>query len=280
MYRRDVSGFLAWASVEHGAQHLGDLKRTLVTAWRLHLQTETSERTGAPLSASTQMSHLAALRFFFSWQVKTGRLLLDPTLHLEYPRLPRPLPRALKVAEVERLIRSLPKTLLGLRDRALLELLWGTGMRRGEVVRLQLTDVDFEERTILIREGKGGKDRVVPLGRKAKAVLLEYIEARPRLLRGSDPGAVFLGRHGQRLGVNHLSDHLRTLGKRIAVKLAPHRLRHSCATHLLRGRADIRHIQRLLGHTSLQTTERYTKVEVADLRRVIARCHPREKAGE
>lgn len=276
-YRRAVWGLLGWASDEHGAVSLAEITRDMVTAFRLRLQSEPS-KTGNPYSLLTQIGSLAALRFFFSWLVKTGRLLVDPTRHLSYPRAPRYLPRSLKVAEIGRLIRSLPKDTLGLRDRAMVELLYGTGMRRGELAKLDLSDIDFDQRQVFVRQGKGRKDRVVPLGRKAKEALLDYLErSRPRLVRGVDRGAAFLGREGRRLNRNSVTDRVHELGARIRLKLAPHLLRHSCATHLLKGRADIRHIQRLLGHESLQTTERYTKVDMADLRAVIDRCHPREK---
>ncbi len=279
-YRSAVWTFLLWASEEHGVLRIGEITREMTTAYRLRLQSEPSSK-GTPYAVMTQVGCLAALRFFFGWLVKTGRLLVDPTRHLCYPRLPRQLPRSLKVSEITRLIRSLPEDTFGLRDRAIVELLYGTGMRRAELAQLDLGDVDFEERQILIRQGKGGKDRVVPLGRKAKEALSRYLErARVRLVHGRDPGAVFLGRDGRRLGKGQVGERMRSRGLSVRLKLSPHLLRHSCATHLLRGRADIRHIQRLLGHESLQTTERYTKVELADLRGVIDRCHPREKGSK
>jgi integrase/recombinase XerD len=279
-YRRAVWDLLAWASEEHSVVSVSELTRDMLTAYRLRLQSEPSRKKGELLALSTQIGATSALRFFFSWLVRTGRLLADPTRHLPHPRPPRYLPRSLEIGEITRLIRSLPRTTLGLRDRAMVELLYGTGMRRGELSKLDLADVDFDQRQILIREGKGRKDRVVPLGKKAKEALGLYLErSRPKLVaRGKDRGALFLGQQGRRLSKGQVSDHLRVLGRRIHVKLAPHLLRHSCATHLLKGRADIRHIQRLLGHESLQTTERYTKVQTSDLRQVIDRCHPREKS--
>jgi integrase/recombinase XerD len=277
-YRRALRDFLVWLSQEHGISELAEVSRDVLTAYRLALQARAS-RKGTPYALHTQIGILTSLRFFFSWLVKTGRLLGDPTVHLPRPRRPQHLPRSLKVSEVARLIASLPQTTLGLRDRALVELLYGTGMRRSELARLRLDDVDLEQRQLLIREGKGRKDRVVPLGKKAKKVLLDYLEhGRVKLLRGKEQNAVFLGRRGERLSCSQVTHRLAELGLKVHLKLAPHVLRHSCATHLLKGRADIRHIQRLLGHKSLQTTERYTKVEVADLREVIQRCHPREKA--
>jgi integrase/recombinase XerD len=276
-YRRALRDFLVWLTEEHGIAELTSVTRDVLTAYRLNLQARPTIK-ATPYALYSQIGILAALRFFFSWLVKTGRLLSDPTAHLPHPRRPQHLPRALKVRDVARLILSLPKTTLGLRDKALVELLYGTGMRRAEAARLRLEDIELEERTILIREGKGKKDRVVPLGKKAKEVLLDYLgHARVKLLRGDDAGALFLGRRGEALSESWITHRVHKLGLRAGLKLAPHVLRHSCATHLLKGRADIRHIQRLLGHKSLQTTERYTKVEVSDLREVIQRCHPRER---
>ena len=151
-------------------------------------------------------------------------------------------------------------------------------MRRAELARLLLDDIDLEQATILIRQGKGKKDRMVPLGKNAKEALLDYLElSREKLLRGKT-NAVFVGNGDRPLSIDYITERVKTLGKRAGLEVRPHLLRHSCATHLLKGRADIRQIQRLLGHKSLQSTERYTRVEVSDLRKVIQRCHPREKS--
>jgi integrase/recombinase XerD len=274
-YTRALLDFLAWLRGEGITELLG-ITRDVMTAYRLELQRRTTKR-GTPYAAASQMADFCALRFLFSWLVRTGVLLQDPMLHLKAPRAPKRLPRPLSVNEIARLLRSLPKTPLGLRDKALLELLYGTGMRRLEAARLTLPDLDFEARTVQVREGKGRKDRVVPLGRKAREALLDYLDlGRPKLLRG-ETGRVFVSAQGGPLDPNSLSIRVRTLGKRAGLALSPHVLRHSCATHLLKGRADIRQIQRLLGHKSLQSTERYTRVEVSDLKDVIRRCHPREK---
>jgi integrase/recombinase XerD len=275
-YRRSVRMFLVYVAETHGITSLVDITRDVMTAYCLHLQRAVSSR-GGPYAASTLANVFLALRFFFGWLVKTDRLLIDPTGHLDPPRPSRLLPRPLKLGDVNALLRSVDKDGTGLRDAAMLELLYGTGMRRAEIARLTLADVDLEGRSILIREGKGRKDRLVPFGKKARAALMEYLEkTRPTLTRGKND-LVFLGKRGDGLSLNYITARVRLLGHRIGVKAGPHMLRHTCATQLLRGRADIRHIQRLLGHKSLQTTERYTKVEISDLRAVIQRCHPREK---
>jgi integrase/recombinase XerD len=278
-YRRHVRDFLLWLAAR-GVASLAEVSREDVTAFRLHLQTTDSSK-GTPLSVRTQIGSLVALRFFFTWLTKTGRLLSDPAVHLPTPRPPQTIPRTLKPGEVFHVLRALPKTTLGRRDRAILELLYGTGLRRAEVARLAIDDVDLEGRTLHVRCGKGRKDRVVPIGTKAKQALVAYLtEARPQLVRGDAAKAVFLGLGGRPLTVPYLTELVARCGKRVGLKVRPHMLRHSCATHLLKGRADIRHIQRLLGHKSLQTTERYTKVEVSDLKAVLDRCHPREKRGD
>lgn len=248
-----------------------------MTDYALHLQRSES-RAGRPYAASTQGAALAALRFFFGFMVKSGELLSDPMSHLPRPRVPKHLPRPLKVREIERLIQCLPETVLGRRDRAMVELLYGTGMRAAELCSLTLEDLDLEQGLVFIREGKGKKDRLVPLGQRAREAVLGYLDdGRGRLLR-TKTQALFLNVQGTALRRNWLSQHLRRLGERLGLHVRPHLLRHSCATHLLRGKADIRQIQRLLGHESLRTTERYTKVEIQDLRAVIKRCHPREQA--
>lgn len=274
-YRMALKEFLQHLDSE-GINDLMSVTPEVITGYRLRLQTKTTKKK-TPYSLSTQAGHLTGLRFLFQWLVKTGNLLADPTLHLSRPRLPKSLPRSVKAKELARLIEGLPLTPMGLRDRAMVELLYGTGMRRAELAQLSLKDLDLEQGTILIRQGKGRKDRVVPVGRKAKEAIHDYLDlSRARLLRGGTD-RLFVGNGGRPMTSEYLSSRIQTLGARAGLKLTPHMLRHSCATHLLKGRADIRHIQRLLGHQSLQTTERYTRVEVSDLRKVIARCHPREK---
>ena len=273
-YRTGLEDFLRHLVEVEGVLDLASVTREVMTSYRLHLQSRTSRR-GLPYAVATQIGNASALRFLFSWLVKTGQVLSDPLMHLPNPRAPDRLPRVPRVREVRRLIERIPKTTVGLRDRALVELLYGTGMRRGEAVGLALSDVDLEQGTVLIREGKGGKERLVPLPARAKEALLDYLDlSRGRLLK-RETNMLFLSIQGRPLGKSGVTDHVKVLGERVGLHLWPHLLRHSCATHLLQGRADIRHIQRLLGHRSLSTTERYTRVEVQDLREVIRRCHPR-----
>ena len=275
-YRRALRDLLRFLLDEEKVTDLAGITREVMTAFRLSLQTRET-RKGLPLSISTQYGTLAGLRFLFSWLVRKGTLVMDPMVHLDNPHVPQRLPRPLKVEEMSQLLRSISETVLGKRERAIVELLYGTGIRKTELVSLNLSDVDLEEATILVRRGKGRRERLLPLGARAREALLEYLEAsRAKLVRGVTE-ALFLSASGGRLSGHQVLMRLRKLGKKLGLNVWPHLLRHTCATHLLRGRADIRHIQQLLGHKSLRTTERYTRVEVQDLKDVIRRCHPRER---
>jgi site-specific recombinase XerD len=161
-----------------------------------------------------------------------------------------------------------------MRDRAILETLYGTGVRIGEAVRTDLQDLDLGQGVLLVRNGKGKKDRVVPISGRAAAALERYMAVRLDLQKRPDM-ALFLSRYGSRLSIVGLRAAVQRHGRAIGLQLGPHSLRHACATHLLQGGADIRHVQELLGHRSLMTTALYTKVAIKDLRAVLARSHPR-----
>ena len=244
------------------------------------LATRQSAR-GRALSPVTIGSYLGTVRAFFSFLAKKGVLLTNPAAGLPLPR-GRKLPRvALTQAEACRLVET-PSVLtaVGQRNRALLETLYGTGIRLSECVRLDLTDVDLGEGTLLVRCGKGRKDRLLPFPAQAAAALDLYLrESRPRLARGASELALFLSRDGRRLKPVSVQFVVWWHAKRagIRIRISPHMLRHACATHLLRGGAGVRHIQELLGHERLETTAVYTRVEIQDLKDALARAHPRER---
>ena len=173
-----------------------------------------------------------------------------------------------------------PHTSRGKRSRAILDLLYGTGIRVGECERLDLADVNLGQGVLFIRDGKGRKDRVVPLlGRAADALDTYLREARPALMKDPREPALFLTRHGTRVRVKTIQYLVRMNAKKAEIPqpLSPHQLRHACATHLLKGGADVRHIQKLLGHQSLDSTAIYTRVAPLDLAKAIETAHPREK---
>jgi integrase/recombinase XerD len=218
----------------------------------------------------------------FRFLERQGAVLQDPTLNLVLPSWNR-LPRAvLNQAHARRLVASPdPQTPRGKRDRALLELLYGTAIRVGECERLDLKDLDLARAQLMIRSGKGRKDRLVPVVGRAAAALDVYLrEARSELVKDPRQPALFITNRGTRLNTKRIQDLVRTNAKAagIDVRVTPHTLRHGCATHLLQGGADIRHVQKLLGHSNVQTTAIYTHVDTSDLARVFARAHPRERA--
>jgi len=288
-YLRNVRYFLGWL-FEHGLG-LADVRRQEVEAYQGSLYALRG-KDGRPYSASTQQGRLVAVQSFFRFLVKRGHLISDPAALIELPREERRLPRViLSPGEAVRILGAAKeKTARGLRDRAILETLYATGVRASELAGLRPGEVDTEERVLRVVMGKGRKDRVVPLTPSAARAIEEYlIHGRPKLLSpewkvvgrplaGKKKAALlFLSDQGGQLQRAVLSRIVKKYarGARVRKPVTCHTFRHSVATHLLRGGADIRHIQMLLGHESLQTTERYTRVEVQDLRRVVSRAHPR-----
>jgi integrase/recombinase XerD len=234
-----------------------------------------AEENAPPLAAWTLNAYLGTVRRFFAFLYAQGVILLDPARELSVSRprgLPRPVPSE---ARVRRLMNaSFLKTPVALRDRAILETLYGTGIRRGECQRLDLTDVDLRGGTLFVREGKGKKDRVLPLLGRARGALDAYLkDGREALAKRKGERALFLSRCGGKR-LSELGLGLVVTRHQGAAKLSPHLLRHAFATHLLAGGASIRHVQALLGHRRIQTTALYTRVDVRELRRVIERAHP------
>ncbi len=227
-------------------------------------------RKGEPWSPHTIEGVLALVRRFLKWALLRGHLLQDLGRLIVTPRT-LALPRTLGETEVLELIERTKSV----RTRAILELLYGTGLRAQELVSLDLVDVNLQAQLLTVREGKGRKARLVPFGRKVKEALRAYLRE-----RAAREGALFLTRSGRRLVRSALGDLVRQAGDRAGLRrpVSPHRLRHSFATHLLRNGADVRHIQRLLGHASLGSTQVYLGLDVADLARMIERSHPRERA--
>lgn len=264
-----------------GLDDLRQVSESHLASFAHELRTKRTKR-GTSLSLASQASYLAAVKGFFGFMEDEGLLLRNPALVLTRPRLQR-LPRTvLGTAKARRLVtRPALDTALGQRDRAVLEMLYGTGIRAGECERLEVTDVDLGGGLLLIRNGKGRKDRYVPLaGRAARALELYLRVARPAILRDPGEPAVFLSRAGKkRLQLQSIERlvkrHAAATG--IGLPVTPHSLRHAYATHLLQGGADVRHVQELLGHREITTTALYTHVTIDDLRRAIEKAHPRER---
>jgi integrase/recombinase XerD len=239
------------------------------------------KRDGAPLGFSTQHDRLGAVRAFFKYLSRTNQILSNPASELEMPRVPHRLPRSvLSVPEVERIL-ALPdvQETLGLRDRAMLELLYSTGLRRKELCRLSVYDLDFERGTLLVREGKWMKDRMVPVGERALAWAEKYLlEARGCLLVEPDPRVLFLGQLGEPLDPGYVTSRVsQYIRKALHRKAGCHIFRHTMATLMLEGGADIRFIQEMLGHSNLQSTQIYTRVALTKLKQIHSATHPGAK---
>jgi site-specific recombinase XerD len=221
---------------------------------------------------------LAAIRSFFKSMVELGEMTANPADLLPSPKQPQRLPRTLKAEEVAALLNRIPATTpLELRDRAMFELAYACGLRAEELVDLDLQSIEFDAEQVRV-EGKGGKTRFVPAGEPALRSVTRYLErGRPALAGSEGESALLLSKSGRRLSTSDVRRRLRVWARHAAHQGAvhPHALRHSFATHLLEGGADLRAIQELLGHASISTTQVYTRVESARLRATYARSHPR-----
>jgi integrase/recombinase XerD len=233
---------------------------------------------GDPLSTSSQYSRLALIRLWFQWMHRQGHIPDDPTKALELPRIAYKLPTVLTKQQVEKVLGQ-PDVgqPIGIRDRAMMEVLYSTGIRRAEVLRLKIVDLDRERGVVTIREGKGKRDRTVPIGERALVWLDQYLSrVRPTIVAESDSGLVFLTSTGASFTPNHLSWLVRQYmcAANIVKAGACHVFRHTMATHMLEGGADIRYIQEMLGHARLDTTQIYTHVSIRKLKQVHTRTHP------
>jgi len=285
-YVRAVKLFFDWLAENTAVSLVAEITPQHVQQYQIRLYNyERCEEGKEPrrLAVGTQMIQLAAIRKFFGWLLAEQQIAFNPAASLQMPRLPRRLPSGvLTPPEAKRLVESTPtKKPLDIRDRAILEVMYATAIRRAELISLTIYDVDLQASTLRIEHGKGDQTRIVPLTETAKTALRLYIEE-ARGLYAKQPGQVHLfvsSRSGGNLDDGDIVRIVAKTAKRANIKqhVTPHTLRHTCATHLLKGKADIRQIQRLLGHRRLSSTEIYTRVELSDLAEVIARCHPREK---
>ena len=276
-YRRDLSGLAEFVRGRRGGE-AADV--TVVDLYALRGWLGTLARTHAPSSVAR---HVAAARTWMRWMQKRGIVKTNPADELASPKVRRPLPTFLSVDAAAQVVEA-PEggEPTELRDRAVLELLYGSGLRVSELAKLDLGDVDLAGSSARVL-GKGSKERIVPLGGKSIATLRACLEVRAAFRHpktgAQDPRALFLSPRGARLGVRAIQTLVQKYGALGAGRadLHPHALRHTCATHLLDGGADLRAIQELLGHSSLSTTQRYTHVSMDHLMRVYDAAHPLAK---
>ncbi len=240
---------------------------------------------GRPNSVWYQNSLLSAVKGFMHFLKERDYIVADPTQDTPYAKLPRRLPKGILTPSEARRIINAPDTkcVIGYRDKTIMEVLYTTGIRKEELNSLTLADVDYHDGFLMVNLGKGKKDRVVPLGRIACRYLENYIKSvRPEMIKDPYNNHLFLSARGNRLSKNLVWELVKKYAKQAKIKksISPHKLGHTCATVMLKNKADIRAVQELLGHESLESTQVYTHINITDLKEVHKRCHPREKDKE
>jgi len=276
--RRTYLGYFVVWCLDRGITRPCEVSRATIERYQRHLF-HYRKKNGQALSTRSQHSRLVPIRALFKWLTRQNHILHNPASEIDLPKLEHRLPKhVLTIAEAESVMAQ-PSTTdpLGLRDRAMLETLYSTGMRRMELVTLKVHDLDEDRGTIIIRQGKGRRDRMVPIGDRAIHWTDRYLnEVRPELVREPDKGTIFLTNLFEPFTPNRLTQLVRDyidaadIGKRGSC----HLLRHTCATLMLENGADIRFIQQLLGHAKLETTQIYTQVSIRKLKEIHAATHP------
>jgi integrase/recombinase XerD len=278
--RWSIADFIRWAE-QRGMQHPMEVTRPILESYQRYLYYY-RKTNGQPLTFRTQHSRLTPVRRWFRWLVRNNHILHNPASDLDLPRMEKRLPRTILSAEEVERVMVVPDigTPVGLRDRAMLETFYSTGVRRTELIRLKLYDVDRERGTLTIRQGKGKKDRMIPIGERALAWVEKYLrESRPQLALEPDDATLFLTQYGEPFHPDAMSNLARdyiaqaNLGKSGSC----HTFRHTMATLMLEGGANLRYIQQMLGHAELSTTEIYTHVAIRKLQQIHAATHPGAK---
>jgi integrase/recombinase XerD len=275
--RHAIGRFIAWAD-ERGLGKPQDITRPILERYQRHVYHH-RKANGQPLTVSAQLGLILPLQAWFKWLTKQNHILYNPAADLDLPTRPKALPKGLlSIAQIEEILNGCDTTKPeGLRMRAMLEVLYSTGIRRFELAGVKLFDVDTERGALMVRQGKGAKDRLVPLGDRACAWVDKYLrEVRPDLATGADDYRLFLDDDGQGFSPERIGDLVRRQLTQAGIEHpgSCHLFRVACATHMLENGADIRFIQSLLGHAKLDTTQIYTLVSLAKLKEVHNATHP------
>ena len=282
MYRLALARFIRWCE-ERSLDDPRAITKPMLERYQKHLHYY-RKQDGRPMSLRSQSHLLHVVKVFFRYLAKDNHILWNPASEIELPKPPRRLPRViLSVQEVEAILAEAdPSHAKGLRDRAMLETLYSTGLRRMELCNLTLHDVDVEHRTVMVRLGKGSKDRNVPIGARAAAWVEKYLtEARPQL-NAHDTDTLFVNDWGEPINYKFLATRVKLLMRFAGVDKpgACHLFRHAMATHMLENGADTRFIQAILGHANLNSTQIYTHVAIDKLRQIHDATHPAKLTRE
>ncbi|MEW6558001.1 MAG: tyrosine-type recombinase/integrase [Elusimicrobiota bacterium] len=276
---RDFEKFLE----KQGINQVADVTQEVITDYNQEVRNYRQPKNNKPYSEQSIAAKLQPVKYFFEWLTKNLTILYNPAKDMEIPTIKKGLPRTiLSQEEIEKFL-SIPRTdtVIGYRDRTIFELFYSTGMRNTELRKLKINNLDLEKKICIIKDGKGGKERMLPLTKVATEYLKEYIRIiRPRLLKnGNSNDTVFLTLSGTPFWMQGMCDLFRKYARvsGISKPISAHTIRHSIATHLLENGMDIRYIQEFLGHGSLQTTQLYSKVTLKGLRKFYNKHHPKEK---
>lgn len=269
-YRRDLEQLISFCS-EKSIQHWPDVRQP-------HIRAHIAARHRQGLGSKSLQRELSAMRSFYQFLLKKRRVEINPAEHVQAPKQPRKLPKTLDVDQVTGLLEAGAHSDLEIRDLAMFELFYSSGMRLSELVALNLSDVDLDEQALIVKSGKGGKSRILPIGSKAAAAIRNWLPLRNNTADIKE-NALFTSSKGFRLGARSVQLRLERwcLAKGVAEHIHPHMLRHSFASHLLESSRDLRAVQELLGHSSISTTQIYTHLDFQHLAEIYDQTHPRAK---
>lgn len=280
--RYGIMPFVRWLGATYHVTTPGEIRKDHLCEWQKHIASM-KNREGHPIRPRTTDTHNESIRGFLRWLADNGHIRRDYPDLVRYVRKPVTLPGSiLPHDKMRRMLSRIPTdSLVGYRDRAMLELLYSTGVRAAELLGLDIHDADLKNRTMMVT-GKGSKQRMVPIGKTALGHLGTYVRAiRPYLLRERGENALFLNNQGRRLGYRAFLQCVHTHSRRLGYDdVSPHTFRRSCATELIRGGANMYHVKELLGHESLDTLRHYARLTINDLKKTHGKCHPRERDSE
>ncbi len=280
-HERTILLFLNFIKAEYPeVKEITDITKDMIRSYGIHLTSRRDAR-GKTMSRERRRRHITNLKGFFLYLQRMERIYTDPMTGISTPKARESIVKdILTIEEMEVLLKNCTgHTVHSLRDRAILELLYSTGIRAMELCTLHVEDIDLDEMILFIKQGKGLKERYVPYGESARYWLVRYIEKVRPLMLSEGENLLFCTLRGTPLTPDSLLSMVKKRAKASGIEknITTHTFRHSCAAHMLKGRADIRYVQQQLGHRSIGTTERYLKVEITDLKEVHSRCHPRER---
>jgi len=280
-YRRTLQRFFDFLDENYpDVSEITDITRDVVLSYERYLAVM-KDAWGRELSVGRRNKYLLHLKSFFQYLQKEEKIYRNPAVNIVLPKERMRIVRdVLTVEEMDKLLKICSgHSMRSLRDRAILELLYSTGIRADELCNICVEDIDFSERILFVRKGKLGNQRHVPFGESAKYWLGRYLERARPLIEEIESELVFVSFRGRKLNPDILCRIVKKWAKEAGIvkNVTTHTFRHSCATHMLKGRADIRYVQRQLGHRHISTTEKYLKIEIADLKEIHERCHPREQ---